>query len=132
MSFKSELHPHQEWPGWTVCNDIDIIQTDGCSCGPIACAKVMEVLGILAPGSMATIEDYPGGYRALVMEYYQWLVMKYNKDIFFPVRKHPAKTRLFMDGLKGNEDHNEDDNSSGDESSSASLLEHVSVTRSVA
>jgi hypothetical protein len=59
-------------------------------------------------------------------------LLKYNKDIFFPVRKHPAKTRLFMGGLKGNEDHNEDENSSGDKSSSASLLEHVSVTHSVA
>ena len=83
----------------------------------------MEVFGILEPGSMATIEDYPGGYHAVVMDYYQRLVMKYNKDIFFPVRKHPAKTRLYFDGLKGNEDHNENDNSSGDESSSASLVE---------
>ena len=59
MSFKSELHPHQEWPDWTVTNDTDILQTDGCSCGPIACTKVMEVFGLLEPGSMATIEDYP-------------------------------------------------------------------------
>jgi hypothetical protein len=105
MSFKSEIDPHQEWPGWTVCYDTDIIQTDGCSCGPIACAKVMEVFGLLEPGSMASIEDYPGGYRAVVMEYYQRLVMKYNKDIFFPVRKQPAKTRLFKDSLKRNEDN---------------------------
>jgi hypothetical protein len=64
------------------------------------------------------------------MEYYQWLLMKYNKDIFFPMRKKAAKTRFFMDGLKGNDDNKEDDKSSGDKSSSASLLEHVSVTRS--
>ena len=127
MSFKSELHPHQEWPDWMVCNDTDILQTDGCSCGPIACTKIMEVFGILEPGSMATIEKYPGGYCAVVMEYYQGLLMKYNTDIFFPMRKKAAKTRFFMDGLKGNEDNKEDD-----KSSSASLLEHVSVTRSVA
>ena len=41
--------PSQEWPGWTVSYDTDIIQTDGCSCGPIACAKVMEVFGLLEP-----------------------------------------------------------------------------------
>ena len=68
MSFKSELHPHQEWSDWMVSNDTDILQTDGCSCGPIACTKVMEVFGILEPSSMATIEDYPGGYCAVVME----------------------------------------------------------------
>jgi hypothetical protein len=55
MSFKSELHPHQEWPDWMVCNDTDILQTDGCSSGPIACTKVMEVFGILEPSSMATL-----------------------------------------------------------------------------
>jgi hypothetical protein len=94
MSFKSELDPHQDWPGWTVSYDTNIIQTDGCLCGPIACANVMKVFGLLEPGPMASIEDYPGGYHAVVMEYYQRLVMKYNKDIYFPVRKHPAKTRL--------------------------------------
>ena len=90
MSFKSELDLHQEGPGWTVSYDTDIIQTDGCSCGPIACAKVMEVFGLLEPGSMASIEDHPGGYHTVVMEYYQRLVMKYNKDIYLPVRKHLA------------------------------------------
>ncbi len=88
--------------------------------------------GLLEPGSMASIEDYPGGYRAVVLEYYQWLVMKYNKDIYFPVRKHPAKTRLYKDSLQGNKDDNEVDMSTGDESSSASLVEHVSVQCSVA
>ncbi len=68
----------------------------------------------------------------MVMEYYEWLVMKYNKDIFFPMRKQPAKTTFFMDGLKGNEDNKEDDKSSGNKSSSAGLLGHVSVTQSVA
>ncbi len=52
--------------------------------------------------------------------------------MFFPMRKQPAKTRFYIDGLKGNEDNKEDDKSSSDKSSSASLLEHVSVTRSVA
>ena len=65
------------------------------------------------------------------MEYYQWLLMKYNKDIFFPMRKRGAKTTFLMDGLKGNQDNKEDDKSSGDKSSSARLLEHVSVTQSV-
>ena len=132
MSFKSEQSSHQEWPDWVVSNDTDILQTDGCSCGPIKCAKVMEVFGILEPDAMATIEDYPGGYHAVAMEYYQWLVMKYDKDLFLPLRKKPAKTRLFIDCLKGNQEYKEDDKSSGNENSSASLLEHVSVTRSVA
>jgi hypothetical protein len=58
---------------------------------------------------MASFADYPGGYHAVVMEYYQRLVMKYNKNIYFPVRKHPAKTRLYIDSRQGNEDHNEVD-----------------------
>jgi hypothetical protein len=86
----------------------------------------MEVFGILEPGSMATIVDYPGGHHDVVMEYYERLVIKYNKDMFFPMRKQPAKTRFFMDGLEGNEDNKEDDKISGNESSSASLLDHVS------
>ena len=68
MSFKSEIDPDQDWPSWTLSYDTDIIQFDGCSCGPIACAKVMEVFGLLEPGSLASIEDYPGGYRTVVME----------------------------------------------------------------
>ena len=61
--------------------------------------------------------------------------MKYNKDIFLPVRKHPAKTRLrlHIDSLEGQ--HKDDDNEvdmSTAESSSASLVEHVSVQCSVA
>ena len=133
MSFKSEIDPDQDWPSWTVSYDTDIIQTDGCSCGPIACAKVMEVFGLLAPGSLASIEDYPGGYRAVVMEYYEGLVMKYNKNIYFPVRKQPAKTRLFKESLEGQhkDDVNEVDISSV-KSSSSSVIEHVSVQRSVA
>ena len=133
MSFKSEIDPDQDWPSWTVSYDTDIIQTDGCSCGPIACAKVMEVFGLLAPGSLASIEDYPGGYLAVVMEYYEGLVMKYNKNIYFPVRKQPAKTRLFKESLEGQ--HKDDDNEvdmSTAKSSSSSLVEHVSVQRSVA
>jgi hypothetical protein len=30
---------------------------------------------------LSTIEDYPGGYHAVVMEYYQRCILKYNKDI---------------------------------------------------
>ena len=55
ISFESELHPHKEWPDWMVSNNINLLQTNGCSCGPIACAKVMEIFGLLEPGSMATI-----------------------------------------------------------------------------
>ena len=102
MSFKSELHPHQEWPDWTVCNDTDIIQTDGCSCGPIACAKVMEVFGILEPGSMATIEKYPGGYCAVVMEYYERLVInsltamwRQDAAFFIELRARVITPRIF-------------------------------------
>ena len=93
----------------------------------------MEVFGLLAPGSFASIEDYPGGYRAVVMEYYEGLVMKYNKNIYFPVRKQPAKTRLFKESLEGQ--HKDDDNEvdmSSVESSFSSVVEHVSVQRSVA
>jgi hypothetical protein len=71
---------------------------------------------------------------AVVMECYQWLVTKYKKDIYFPVRRQPAKTRLYKDSLEGNndDDNNEVDMSTGKEGSSASLVEHVSVQRSVA
>jgi hypothetical protein len=59
--------------------------------------------------------------------------MKYNKSIFFAVRKEPAKTRLFRESLERQEkDNNNEVDISSDESSSASLVDHVSVQRSVA
>jgi hypothetical protein len=70
LSFTSDSNPEQSWPDWTVRNNPSIHQTDGYNCGPIACIKVMEVLGIIEPGSMSTIAQYHE-YRPVVMDYYQ-------------------------------------------------------------
>ena len=68
---------------------------------------------------------------AVVMKCYQRLVMKYKKDIYFPMRTQPAKTNLNKDSLEGNDvdDNNEVDMTTGEEGSNASLVEHVRVQR---
>jgi hypothetical protein len=86
ISFKSDFDPNQGWPEWTVINDSSIRQVDGFNCGPIACLKVMEVFGILKPGSISDIEE-SGSYRTVVMNYYQECINKYRNDIFLELRK---------------------------------------------
>ncbi len=86
ISFKSDSDPNKDWPKWTVTNDPSIRQVDGFNCGPIACLKVMEVFGILEPGTLSVIEE-SDSYRTVVMNYYQESISKYNNDIFLELRK---------------------------------------------
>ena len=93
LSFQSKLRPEQDWPDWTIQNDPDIEQNDGFNCGPIACLKVMEIFGVIEPGSMPTIAMSREGIRPVVMDYYQQLIVKYEKDLFFATRKNSAKLK---------------------------------------
>ena len=86
ISFKLDFDPNHGWPKWTVTNDSSIRQVDGFNCGPIACLKVMEVFGILKPGSISDIVE-SDSYRTVVMNYYQECINKYRNDIFLELRK---------------------------------------------
>jgi hypothetical protein len=53
----------------------------------------MELFGVIEPGSMPTIEMSREGTRPVVMDYYQQLIVKYEKDLFFATRKNSAKLK---------------------------------------
>ena len=50
-----------------VGNSVFMRQKDGRNCGPIACCKVMEVLGFLAEGTIMRTGSAPGAFRRIVM-----------------------------------------------------------------
>jgi hypothetical protein len=63
---------------WVVGNSVFMRQKDGHNCGPIACCKVMEVLGFVADGTINRTGNAPGAFRKLVMNKYNELITKYN------------------------------------------------------
>jgi hypothetical protein len=109
ISFKSDSDPDRAWPEWTVTNDPSIRQVDGFNCGPIACVKVMEVFGILEPGSLSVIEEY-GSYRTVVMNYYQECISKYNNEIFLEVRKFKLDRATLKESAEAQGRDEEDEN----------------------
>ena len=66
---------------WKVTNDRSYKQSDGVSCGPIACLKVMEIYGIVQPGRVEFLSNFHNGDRTTVMDYYADCVEKYNDGI---------------------------------------------------
>ncbi len=66
---------------WTVTNDCSYKQSDGVSCGPIACLKVMEIYGIVQPGRIEFVSNFHNGYRTTVMDYFMDCVKKYDDVI---------------------------------------------------
>ena len=65
-----QLHFEEKTP-WTVRLDKSLQQHDGVNCGPIACLKVLELYGFLKEGSIKSIGESQGGYRDVVVDYYQ-------------------------------------------------------------
>jgi hypothetical protein len=66
---------------WTVTNDRSYKQSDGVSCGPITCLKVMEIYGIVQPGRVTFLSNFHNGYRTTMMDYYADCVEKYYDGI---------------------------------------------------
>lgn len=66
---------------WLVGNSVFMRQRDGWNCGPIACAKVMEVLGYIKPGTFQQMGTMASKFRKMVMDKYAELSMKYNNDL---------------------------------------------------
>ena len=65
-----QLHFEEKTP-WTVRLDKSLQQHDGVNCGPIACLKVLELYGFLKEGSIKSIGESQGGYRDVVVDYYE-------------------------------------------------------------
>ena len=63
---------------WIVKNSVFVRQKDGHNCGPIACCKVMEVLGYVEKGSMDRLGSVTGGFRKAVMTKFSDLLVKHN------------------------------------------------------
>jgi hypothetical protein len=108
VSFKSDVDPNQGWPKWTLTNDSSIRQVDGFNCGPIACLKVMEVFGILKPGSISDIVE-SDSYCTVVMNYYQECINKYRNDIFLELMKlklDRARAQASAEAQGSDEDEN--------------------------
>lgn len=66
---------------WIVTNTNYLRQKDGHNCGPIACTKVMEVLGYIPEGSIEEMGARPGGWRRLVMNTFADLLSKYDEQL---------------------------------------------------
>lgn len=84
---------------WIVENTVFVRQKDGHNCGPIACSKVMQVLGFVDEDRIKVIEGIPGGFRKLVMHKYNELIVKYNDSLLVDFR-----TREDGDGVAVAED----------------------------
>ena len=59
-------------------------------------------LGI-EPGSLSTIAQSCGGYRTVVMDYYQECISKYKNEIFLEVRKSRVPDELTIDDKIGDD-----------------------------
>jgi len=59
---------------WLISNDTSFKQTDGFNCGPIACMKIMEIYGFIAPGTIGQSEDY----RSVVLDYYRDAIVRFD------------------------------------------------------
>ena len=56
-------------------------QSDGINCGLIACLKVSELYGFLEGGSVNSIGESPGGYRHVVMDYYEDCCHSFHNEL---------------------------------------------------
>jgi hypothetical protein len=61
---------------WILRNSVYLQQKDSHNCGPIACAKVMEVLGYVEKGTINGLGSLPGGYCRAVMNKFSELLSK--------------------------------------------------------
>jgi hypothetical protein len=75
-----QLHFEDKTP-WTVKLDKSLQQNDGNNCGPIACLKVLELYGFLKEGSIESIGESPGGYRDVVLDYYQGCCIRFDNTL---------------------------------------------------
>jgi hypothetical protein len=66
---------------WVMSNKRSYTQEDGYNCRPIACAKIMEIYGWIAPGFLPQIGKTPGGFRSVVMEFFSALLKTYDDDL---------------------------------------------------
>jgi hypothetical protein len=62
------------------------VQEDGYNCGPIACAKIMEIYGWIVLGSLPQIGKTPGGFCSVVMEFFSALLTIYDDDLRVELR----------------------------------------------
>jgi len=74
------LHFDEKTP-WTVRLDKSLQQHDGVNCGPIACLKVLELYGFLKEGSIKSIGESEGGYRDVVVNYYQDCCVRFDNAL---------------------------------------------------
>ena len=75
-----QLHFEEKTP-WTVRLDKSLQQHDGVNCGPIACLKVLELYGFLKEGSIKSIGESQGGYRDVVVDYYQDCCVRFDNAL---------------------------------------------------
>ena len=75
-----QIHFEDKTP-WTVKLDKSLQQNDGNNCGPIACLKVLELYGFLKEGSIESIGESPGGYRDVVLDYYQGCCIRFDNTL---------------------------------------------------
>jgi len=71
---------------WIVTNQLFTTQRDSHNCGPIACLKVMEVFGYIDKGQIDIISQLPGGYRNIVMDKFEELLSKYDRELVVETR----------------------------------------------
>ena len=85
-------------------NDLKIQQRDAYNCGPIACMKVMELLGCMEYHEMMddTVKNTVAFYRSNVIEKFERLVKRFDEDLHVSI---PMSVCEFVDNGNGNDDH---------------------------
>ena len=81
------MHLHFEnRSSWIVMFDKRHKQSDGINCGPIACLKVLELYGFIEGGSINSIGESRGGYRDVVMDYYEDCCHRFHNELMIERR----------------------------------------------
>ena len=79
---------------WTMSKDRSYKQSDGVSCGPIACLKVMELYGIVPEGEIERMGADIKAYRGAVMDYYSTMIVRYYNDLKVLMRSDERLTKI--------------------------------------
>ena len=79
---------------WTISKDCSCKQSDGVSCGPIACLKVMELYGIVPEGEIERMGTDIKAYRVAVMDYYSTLIVRNYNSLKTLLRTEERLTKI--------------------------------------
>jgi hypothetical protein len=71
---------------WKVFNKHTYKQSDGINCGPIWCMNIIDIYGLIKPGTIVEIGNQNGDYHSVVIDYYSNSIERFNSILRFELR----------------------------------------------